>query len=122
MDVQHKRSARYGILLDFITGWCGEKVEYYRDLLTFDYYLRENAKTRPEFAGSYVLTKEEVRQFYETEAEQRHFLKGYVAFDRNQMRKMTHLERFTCLKKTVLFDYMQRNPLNGEARTCMIDM
>ncbi|BDF35613.1 B12-binding domain-containing radical SAM protein [Lachnospiraceae bacterium] len=122
MDVQHKRSARYGILLDFITEWCREKAEYYRDLLTFDYYLRENAKTRPEFAGSYVLTKEEVRQFYEKEEQERHFLIGYEAFDRNQMRKMTHLERFTCLKKTVLFDYMQRNPLNGEARTCMIDM
>lgn len=31
---------------------------------------------------------------------------------------MTHLEYFPALKKTVLFDYMYRNPVGHEARTC----
>ena len=69
-----------------------------------------------------MLTKEQIREFYEKEEKERKYLEGYEASDRNQLRRMTHLERFTCLGKTVLFDYMQRNPLNQEARTCMIDM
>ena len=122
MNVQHRRSARYEIFLSFISSCCEEKTEYYRELLVFDYYLRENAKTRPEFAGDHMLTKEQLREFYEKEEKERKYLEGYEASDRNQLRRMTHLERFTCLGKTVLFDYMQRNPLNQEARTCMIDM
>ena len=33
---------------------------------------------------------------------------------------MTHIENFTILQKMLLFDYKCRNPLNQEARTCMI--
>ena len=34
---------------------------------------------------------------------------------------MTHLERFSRLQKTVLFDYLERNPLTQDARICLID-
>ena len=68
-----------------------EQREYYRELLTFDYYLRENAKTRPEFAGENKLSKENSRLFYEKEAEERKYLPAYQQYDKNQMRKMTHL-------------------------------
>lgn len=122
MKIQQKRSTRYEILLQFISTLFPEKKEYYRELLTYDYYLRENAKTRPEFAGAYVLTKEETGQFYKREETEHRYLAGYEAYDKNQMRKMTHLECFVCLGQTVLFDYMHRNPLNQEARTCMIDI
>lgn len=36
------------------------------------------------------------------------------------MRKMTHIETFLTLGKTVLFDYRRRNPLNDDARTVEI--
>ena len=121
-SIQHKRSARYEIMLNFVKHSFGQKddnarVEYYRELLVYDYYLRENAKTRPPFAGEYLLGKEEVRKFYEEEAVSRKFLCGYEEYDKNQMRKMTHLEYFPVLEKTVLFDYMHRNPLSYEAYT-----
>ena len=119
-DLQHKRSARYEILLDFISGQCQEKQEYFRELLIYDYYLRENAKTRPQFAGEIKHSKETVRNFYVTEEKERKYLNGYEKYDKNQMRKMTHLETFLVLGKTVLFDYQQRNPLNGEARTWIV--
>ena len=126
-NLQHKRAARYSILLDFIKEELaagnmkdfGE--EYYRELLTYDYYLRENAKTRPEFAKENKVSKEFARMFYETEADTRKYLPEYQQYDKNQMRKMTHLEYFEELGKTVLFDYMQRNPLNQEARTLQIN-
>lgn len=120
--IQHKRSARYEIMLNFVKHSFGQKddnaqVEYFRELLVYDYYLRENAKTRPSFAGEYLLGKEKVRKFYEEEAVSRKFLPGYEGYDKNQMRKMTHLEYFPVLEKTVLFDYMHRNPLSYEAYT-----
>ena len=118
--VQHKRSSRYEILLGFITERFPEKQAYYRELLTYDYYLRENAKTRPAFAGENALTKEIARAFYEKEAEERTYLPDYKQYDKNQMRKMTHLEYFKELDQIVLFDYLTRNPLNQEARTCVL--
>ena len=116
-NIQHKRSARYEILLEFVTRKCREKQEYFRELLTYDYYLRENAKTRPDFAGEVKHSKEAVRNFYMTEEKERKYLDDYEQYDKNQMRKMTHLETFPILGKTVLFDYRKRNPLNDDART-----
>lgn len=121
-SIQHKRSARYEIMLDFVKQIAGQEdggiqVERFRELLVYDYYLRENAKTRPAFAGENLPGKEKVRQFYEEEAVSHRYLAGYETYDKNQMRKMTHLEYFPMLKKTILFDYMHRNPLNYEAYT-----
>lgn len=144
LGVQHKRSARYGILLDFIRNIerpgaesiksgieteqsvgreisaSTEKEQYYREFLIYDYYLRENAKTRPPFAGENALGKESSRRFYEREAQTHEYLPGYSDYDKNQMRKMTHLEYFPMLGKTVLFDYMERNPINQEARNVVV--
>ena len=121
-NLQHKRAARYKILLDFISeNISGEtSEEYYRELLIYDYYLRENAKTRPEFAGENKMGKENTRFFYEKEAIERKYLPDYAQYDKNQIRKMTHLEYFRKLNQVVLFDYKNRNPINQEARTCII--
>lgn len=116
--IQHKRSARYEILYGFAEKYCTKQAEKIRELLIFDYYSRENAKTRPAFAGENPLDKEKIREFYEKESAEHKYLSGYDAYDRNQMRKMTHLEYFPILGKTVLFDYMHRNPLNYEAYVC----
>ena len=120
-NLQHKRASRYTILLDFIQSEFDNKTEYYRELLTYDYYLRENAKTRPEFAKENKVTKEFSRLFYEKEAEERKYLPAYQQYDKNQLRKMTHLEYFMELGQIVLFDYLERNPINQEARTCIIE-
>ena len=120
--VQHKRSARYAILLEFIVKNYPDREDYYRELLTYDYYLRENAKTRPEFAGEYKVSKEILRHFYGAEERNRQYLPSYGPYDRNQMRKMTHMEYFSITGKYILFDYKERNPLNQEARTCMIEL
>ena len=60
--VSHSRVRRYEILLDFIRGLQCEREEFYRELLVFDFYLREKAKSRPEFAGEYNVPKELKRQ------------------------------------------------------------
>ena len=118
--IKHKRCTRYEILLQYIGEEHPQEQEYFRELLTYDYYLRENAKTRPEFAGEYKISKEDVRAFYEKEETERKYLPAYGAYDRNQMRKMTHLEYFELMGKSVLFDYKERNVLSQDARTCEI--
>ncbi len=120
---QHKRGARYEILLGFIessVSECDRDKEYFRELLTFDYYLRENAKSRPDFAGEYKVSKEILRSFYEKEETEHRYLPSYTGYDRNQMRKMTHLEYFAWSGKYVLFDYKERDVLSKDARTCEI--
>ena len=116
----HARAARYEIFLAFAADKDVDRVELYRELLTYDYYLRENAKTRPVFAGEYRMDKETVRRFYENEEREHKYLQGYEAYDKNQMRKMTHLEYFPQMGKTILFDYRKRSPLTKEAETILI--
>lgn len=129
-SVSHSRVARYEILLAFaqenlVRRGESPRQEYekVRQLLTLDLYLRENVKNRPEFAGEERITKEELRIFYGQEAEELRYLKGYEAYDKRSLRKMTHVERFTfdvlgdvSEKETVLlFDYQNRSPLNNQA-------
>ena len=101
--------------------YAPEKMDVVREFLNYDYYLRENAKSRPEFAGDYLVDKNVARAFYEKEEETHMYLPDYGKYDRNQMRKMTHLEYFKLTDTYILFDYQNRNPLNQEARVCKIE-
>lgn len=126
--ISHTRVARYEILLSFIKELRTGKEEFYRELLTFDLYLRENVKNRPGFAGEYTVSKECLNEFYEREAEQHLYLKGYEQYDKRQLRKMTHIEKFRYnvpgdgeAKETViLFDYENRSKLTHQASTFYI--
>lgn len=124
------RAYRYHVLLEFALEWCRESGEIFRELLTYDMYLRENLKSRPEFTKDLVPYKEYSRRFYMQEEQERKLLPGYEAYDHKQMAKMTHLEPFKypvwdrnlCNNNRkgeafVLFDYRQRDPLTGDART-----
>ena len=61
--LSHARTARYEILYDFARFYDAERCEAYKQLLTLDFYLRENAKSRPLFAGDERISKEEFRLF-----------------------------------------------------------
>ena len=86
-------------------------------------------KNRPEFAGEYTVLKEELSAFYEVESREHRYLKGYESYDKRQLRKMTHIERFwydvsgTGERKEsrILFDYRNRNPLNYQAQIFSIE-
>lgn len=115
--VSHSRVTRYEILLDFARRYDPEREELYRELLVFDLYLRENMKNRPEFVGEYTVGKEELSAFYEQEAKEHRYLQGYEEYDKRQMRKMTHMERFHYdvvgngepKELCILFDYFRQN-------------
>lgn len=121
--MSHARITRYEIMLDFIQSLGTNWEALYRELLTFDLYLRENVKNRPAFSGEYAVEKMELNQFYEKEAVEHRYLKGYNQYDKRQMRKMTHIEKFQynvcgdCKEKEslILFDYENRSKLTHQA-------
>ncbi|MBO5209959.1 MAG: B12-binding domain-containing radical SAM protein [Lachnospiraceae bacterium] len=141
------RSYRYQVLLDFAMSTelsnkeepdkgRSDKEDLIRQALTFDLYLRENAKSRPGFARDLSIYKEPIRAFYEKEAEEFCYLTEYKNYDSRQMSKMTHMEIFDypvweddISKKMqkrdkpcmVLFDYLCRDALTYEARYIVVD-
>ena len=126
------RGYRYQILLDFCMEKAPEKENMYRELLTFDIYLREKMKTRPAFAKSQDSLKDVSRDIYQREEEERKLLPAYMEYNSKQLSKMTHLEEFEysvweqgeCKKlseeQLIVFDYNERNPLNSEARIILL--
>lgn len=125
--INHSRVARYEILFDFICKYQPEKMEYYKELLTYDLYLRENLKNRPLFIEENQADKNIVTEFYEREAREHEVLVGYEQYDKRQMRKMTHIEKFhyhvqgngASKMCYIVFDYQNRNPLTNQASTYM---
>lgn len=133
------RAYRYQVLLGFAEACDVIHADIYRELLTYDMYLRENLKSRPEFAGDISEYKAAVRSLYQQEEQERSLLPAYSGYDWKQLGRMTHMEPFFYpvwdeeglsageeavkreLPAFVLFDYQQRNPLNYEARTHIIE-
>lgn len=124
------RSYRYQVLLDFALGKAPEKEGLLRELFTFDYYLRENAKSRPHFGADLSSYRESIWEFYQKEENKPEFLQEYSGFHARQTMKMTHMDVFfypvweediDCLQTRrespafVLFDYKKRDALTGEA-------
>ena len=136
------RAYRYQILLSFATKQNSKWKELFAELLTFDLYLRENAKTRPDFCRDLGAYKKRMTDFYKSESEEADVLAEYIkqGYDSKQMFRMTHMDVFTypvweldILRKQppekleqgeesfVLFDYKKRSPLTHEATFVRVD-
>lgn len=125
------RSDRYVILLSFAQAFDGRMLPRYRELLTYDMYLRENVKSRPAFARELAPYRERIRAFYRREETEHRFLPDYEGCDARQLSRLTHLEPFTDFETEdssggkeyfLLFDYRHRDALTGGARTCRISL
>lgn len=130
------RSYRYEVLLNFAKSVDGAREDLYRESLTYDLYLRENAKSRPAFASDIAPYKGAFHSFFAEEAVVRRLLPHYECYDTKQISKMTHLEWFSypvwdvelakqykSLKKEtkVLFDYRKRSVLTKEAEVHVLE-
>lgn len=144
------RSYRYHVLLEFALTVDPDRESLYRQLLILDMYLRENLKSRPEFALNFqepAEIKEKINDFYKREEKEPLLLQDYVkdGYTSRQMARMTHIECFSLPvwempfpgmpqmpqmseipeKEKIyflLFDYRKRNPLNLEARTILLPL
>ena len=115
---KHSRVKRYELLLNFIKKRNFEENIQWEELLTKDFYLRENAKSRPGFSKNIEKYKHQIREFFKGE-EVRTILVDYEDYDSKQLEKMTHVEVFGINEDNltyILFDYKHRNPLNKQAK------
>ena len=122
--ISHTRIRRYEILLEYLEERQQADMEYFRELMLFDLYARENLKTRPSWACDMTPYKKHLQAFYKREEENPVLLGDYKGYQARQMMKMTHLEVFHYDipngedKKgefPVLFDYRKRDPLTYDA-------
>lgn len=129
------RSYRYEVLLDFACETDSTNEEVYRELLTYDLYLREKLKSRPAFLQDRKLQEDLVWNFYKKEESEPALLKDYAQYTAKQMMHLTHLEYFRYpvwdmrdwdgevnaeYAGAVFFDYKQRNPITGDAGVTVI--
>ena len=124
------RIYRYQALLSFAKTIHPEREELYRELLLFDLYVRENLKSRPDFAPDLHDLQPVIHAFYKKEESERRYLPHLSEIPAPQLSRMTHLEPFSYfvwatdvsevkrLQEQVflLFDYDHRDPLTREAK------
>lgn len=129
-EVSHTRIRRYEILQEFLR----EKeanLEYFKQLMIFDLYARENMKTRPQWANDLSAYKMQILDFYKKEEENPKLLTDYQSYQARQTIKMTHIEVFTydVINENeekgaypVLFDYKKRSPLTNDAKAVFVQL
>ena len=157
-----KREARYEALRVFCLEWFtnqnteGERKKVVQErvvktgdfsigqldsLLTFDYYLRENAKNRPAWAVENAIEKNVYQTFFKNGGTEEIHLAG-EDYDSKAAARAMHIERLPdsavqFLVETgvitegkligesevryCLFDYERRNPLSGNARVTVLN-
>lgn len=124
------RIYRYQALLSFAKSIHPERQELYKELLLFDLYVRENLKSRPDFAPDLHDLQPVIHTFYKKEESERRYLPHLSEIPAPQLSRMTHLEPFSYsvwatdvsgVKRLpeqafLLFDYDHRDPLTREAK------
>lgn len=108
--------ALHSFCLERDPGHLGE----YEERLVLDLYLRENAKTRPEWAGETVTQKEKL-EFFRREQDSHRYLpeEDYGGYTYKQLARMVHAERLS--GSVILFDYKNRDPLTYDAQIRVVE-
>ncbi|TCT12164.1 radical SAM superfamily enzyme YgiQ (UPF0313 family) [Natranaerovirga pectinivora] len=135
--LQHSRIARYDILLEYFNTHIEKNNKVIEEILILDLYLQENLKKRPEWAQEKEEYKESIKDFYKESENITQYLPQYKGYTAKQITRMTHIETFTVdimkFIKTkeivsgekptfILFDYLDRNPLNHHAKIKQIPL
>ena len=97
-DVSHTRMRRYEILLEFLEDVPEISMDQVKDQMVYDFYLRENLKSRPGFARDQKPFERQIWDFRK----------------REKVAKNAHVEVFAD-GKVLLFDYADRDPLTNNA-------
>lgn len=114
--VNMSRNQRYQRLMEFADEMLPpDDLDRFMEAMVFDYYMRENVKTRPVFFGTETVEKSFSKEFYSMEAREHRYLSGgrYDTDDPRLLRRLTHLEKAG--GKYYLFDYERRDPVTGNA-------
>jgi radical SAM superfamily enzyme YgiQ (UPF0313 family) len=112
------RIYRYDVLLGFAVEHDSDREALYRELLTFDLYLRENCKSRPAFAAELAPYREELRR---REPDRRNHIDVFyypvwhAGQDGESGREAAKIVCRNADPYYVSFDYDHRDPLSNNA-------
>ena len=132
--MSHSRMARYEILLKFVkTVFNIEETLVFDQILTYDLYLRENVKSRPDWASKQDPYTASYVEFFRKEENREKYFEGYEGYTTKQIQRMTHIEYFdfNILAKDgedvnrpvfVWFDYLNRDPLTYKSRNLEVEL
>lgn len=134
--IGHKREARYLALREFARKKL-ESIDLFDDLLTYDYYLRENAKTRPSWRKDEPIEKTVYNDFFRRGGTEEFSLADSLkvgTYDSKTMSRKMHIEPISVKAAEIilcklnvevpvegscpiycLFDYDSRCSLSGDA-------
>lgn len=130
----HSRMARYDILLNFVKALFNiEEIKIFTQILTYDLYLRENVKSRPNWASKQDPYTAAYVEFFRNEENRDKYFNGYESYTTKQIQRMTHIEYFdfNILAKGeedrnrpvfVWFDYLNRDPLTYKSRNLEVEL
>lgn len=130
-----KREARYEALRQFCVKWFKKSetsfsITILDSLLTYDYYLRENAKSRPSWAKEEPIEKSVYHAFFKNGGTEEICL-SREGYDSKAAARMMHIEPVMTeavfwieeIRKNIqeeyvycLYDYENRNPLSKDAK------
>lgn len=121
LEQKHTRITRYEILLHFMEEIDGIALDEAKQILLLDLYLRENLKTRPEFAGENEKYKEATQKFYREYSvlmKGKNFHVEPFGIDVLQLMKDGRICRKKCM---ILFDYEKRHAVSrmAEVKECV---
>ncbi len=139
-----KRESRYEVLKSFCEEWFAKSENSFNEkvmlsLLTYDYYLRENAKSRPSWCEVSLINKDKYNTFFKNGGTEEFNLKG-EGYDSKVAARTMHLEQIAkdavswivkdiedikvfgeeCKEVYCLFDYQNRNILSKDAQVTLL--
>lgn len=116
--MQSSRAKRYDYLLDYVKTKYPDKAEACIEYMTLDYYLREKAKSRPDFAGEFRY--DDAKAFYTKAENIEKYLPDYRGVESKNIQRQTHFEKFDVMGKTIVFDYQNKCGIDQEARLIFV--
>lgn len=135
--LQHRRVARYEILIDFAEARLNNcNTELLKELLTYDIYLRENLKNRPEWSISLEKYKNDFKKFFINGGNEKLDLRvNNIDYDSKSAARAMHIEPISkeglkYINKDIesnadiifgVFDYNNRNQLNNDAAVSFLE-
>ena len=123
----HSRIRRCVILLDFVGEYIRtaasleQWLSVLKESLTFDLYYRENMKSRPPFSPNAAEFKEMTKRFCK-KGMRSHAEPFHYWFPGKEEKTLTKLPEYLADPIYVLFDYDERDPLDHQAKTTIIEL
>lgn len=132
--IQLSRIRKYEILLDFGAAHLQQMsrlnqsqncISILKEYITYDLYLREHMKNRPEFALSMEKWKNTIHDILHRESETHELFPELSDYNYRELTKTLHVEIFEWIFDTpaaLIFYYEKRNPLTNNCINAIIPM